>query len=60
MNLLNGYRTWTKNYARDIALVQADKVKKLMDMGFTETQAKEALEKYGWDEDSAVNSLLGS
>lgn len=52
-------RTWTKEYARDPTLVHADKLKKLQDMGFTEEMAKAALEKNGWDEDAAVNSLLG-
>ena len=35
-------------------------MKKLTDMGFTEEQSRAALEKVGWDEESAINKLLGS
>jgi uncharacterized UBP type Zn finger protein len=38
--------------------IQKDKINKLIEMGFTETQSREALQKYGWEEEAAANSLL--
>ena len=35
-------------------------VKQLCSMGFSRTQAVEALEKYGYDVQRALNSLLGA
>ena len=52
-------KDWTKKFAKDPAVVHAEKLKKLMEMGFSEEVAKGALEKQGWDEDAAVNSLIG-
>ena len=52
-------KTWTKNYAKDPLVVHAEKIKKLVDMGFPEAKSKEALEKNGWDEDAAINSMFG-
>jgi epidermal growth factor receptor substrate 15 len=37
----------------------ADAVKQLCSMGFSRTQAVDALEKYGYDMSKALNSLLG-
>lgn len=37
----------------------AEAVKQLTDMGFSRSQAVEALEKYGYDVPRALNSLLG-
>ncbi len=39
--------------------LQNEKVKKLMDMGFTEVQAIDALNKVGGDENEAIQLLLG-
>jgi epidermal growth factor receptor substrate 15 len=36
-----------------------DAVKQLCSMGFSRTQAVDALEKYGYDMSKALNSLLG-
>eukprot|EP01022_Parablepharisma_sp_SALTPOND_P033815 TRINITY_DN89713_c1_g1_i1.p1 TRINITY_DN89713_c1_g1~~TRINITY_DN89713_c1_g1_i1.p1 ORF type:complete len:262 (+),score=0.97 TRINITY_DN89713_c1_g1_i1:112-786(+) len=52
-------KEWTKKYAKDPSEIHAEKVKKLMEIGFPEEIAKAALEKHGWDEDAAVNSLIG-
>ena len=48
---------WVRTFAKEET--QDDKVKKITDMGFTEDQAREALEKFDWEEEAAVNSLLG-
>eukprot|EP00826_Nyctotherus_ovalis_P017794 TRINITY_DN1525_c0_g1_i19.p3 TRINITY_DN1525_c0_g1~~TRINITY_DN1525_c0_g1_i19.p3 ORF type:complete len:127 (+),score=50.13 TRINITY_DN1525_c0_g1_i19:266-646(+) len=53
-------REWTKKYAKDPAAVHADKIKKLMEMGFPEKLVKETLEKFAWSEDDAINCLLGA
>lgn len=34
-------------------------LQRVMEMGFAEAEAREALEKHGGDENAAVNSLLG-
>lgn len=52
-------RSWTKTYAKDIAVLHKEKVISLMAMGFTEAQSTEALEKNGWNEEAAINSLVG-
>lgn len=52
-------KDWTKNYAKDPSIIHAEKISKLMEMGFTEEIAKAALEKNAWDEIAAANSLLG-
>ena len=49
---------WVKLYANMEAL-EATKIKVLLDMGFTEAQARAALEKTSWDEQAAINSLIG-
>ena len=51
-------KEWTKLYAKDPAIIHAEKIKRLMEMGFPEKTVKETLEKFGWSEDDAVNSLL--
>eukprot|EP00349_Pseudokeronopsis_sp_Brazil_P000151 CAMPEP_0202958378 /NCGR_PEP_ID=MMETSP1396-20130829/2736_1 /ASSEMBLY_ACC=CAM_ASM_000872 /TAXON_ID= /ORGANISM="Pseudokeronopsis sp., Strain Brazil" /LENGTH=50 /DNA_ID=CAMNT_0049676425 /DNA_START=438 /DNA_END=590 /DNA_ORIENTATION=- len=48
---------WTENYAKEQTFT--DKVKKLMEMGFPEDICKEALERYDFDENLALNYLLG-
>ena len=50
-------KTWTENFAKEISV--DDKIKKLMEMGFTDDQCKEALERYDNDENLALNYLLG-
>lgn len=52
-------RLWTKEYAKDPALVNKEKVARLMEMGFSEAVAKDALTKNGYNEEAAVLSLLG-
>ena len=38
--------------------MKADKVAKIVDMGFSTEQAIQALEKVGWDETEAIQKLL--
>ena len=52
-------RFWTKNFGKDPKLAQRDKIGKLQEMGFDEETSREALEKYDWDENLALNYLLG-
>lgn len=52
------FRAWADKYANPEALENA-KIKKLTEMGFTDQQARTALEKVGWDEESAIEALLG-
>lgn len=49
---------WTSTYAKPIA--QEDAIQRVCDMGFDPASARKALEKAGWDEAAAVNSLLGN
>ena len=49
---------WTENFAKEVTA--EDKVKKLMEMGFTEDQCKDALQRYDFDENLALNYLLGA
>ena len=48
---------WTKLYAT-VDKVRADKIAKLTSMGFTNEQATIALEKAGWDEEVAIQTLI--
>lgn len=48
---------WVETFAKEET--QDDKIKKITDMGFTEDQAREALERFDWEEEPAVNHLLG-
>jgi ubiquitin-conjugating enzyme (huntingtin interacting protein 2) len=52
-------REWVALYARDIETVQQEKVTRIIEMGFDEPVARQALENAGWDESVALNSLLG-
>ena len=47
-SLLDGL--WVRNHSQ---------LQRVMEMGFPEAEAREALEKHGGDENAAVNSLLG-
>ena len=49
---------WVEEYAKPERNVQR-KVKEIMEMGFTEQQAKEALEKNDEDVQKAINFLIG-
>ena len=48
---------WTSTFAKEET--QEDKVNKILEMGYTEEQAKEALEKYDFSVELAINYLLG-
>jgi ubiquitin-conjugating enzyme (huntingtin interacting protein 2) len=48
-------KLWTENYAKNVA---ENKIKEIMDMGFSEEDAKIALQKNGFDTEKAVNFLL--
>jgi ubiquitin-conjugating enzyme (huntingtin interacting protein 2) len=48
-------KLWTENYAKNVA---EKKIKEIMDMGFSEEDAKVALQKNGFETDKAVNFLL--
>lgn len=48
---------WTETYANEKGKDVA--VQKVCEMGFSAEEAREALEKSGWDEQAAVNRLLG-
>ena len=50
-------RTWTENFAKEVTV--EDKVKRMTEMGFTEDQCMEALDRYDYDEEKALNYLLG-
>ena len=60
INLFNQTaKQWVQEYANPEMNFQK-KVKELMDMGFTEQQSKDALQKNDENVEKAVNSLLGS
>lgn len=48
---------WTENYAKE--LTAEDKLTKIMEMGFPEDVAREALTRYDNDANMAINFLLG-
>ena len=48
---------WTETYAKESS--KDDAIDRVYAMGFERDTAREALEKHGWDENAAVNSLLG-
>lgn len=50
-------KQWTENFAKEKTL--DDKVKNLMEMGFPEDMCREALQRYDYDENLALNFLLG-
>eukprot|EP00357_Protocruzia_adherens_P024786 CAMPEP_0114979008 /NCGR_PEP_ID=MMETSP0216-20121206/4126_1 /TAXON_ID=223996 /ORGANISM="Protocruzia adherens, Strain Boccale" /LENGTH=192 /DNA_ID=CAMNT_0002340273 /DNA_START=42 /DNA_END=620 /DNA_ORIENTATION=- len=50
---------WTQTYANP-KNDNAAKIRKLMEMGFTEDVAKDALMRYDWDENLAINYLLAA
>eukprot|EP00160_Parvularia_atlantis_P014348 Unigene3520_Nuclearia_a/m.10749 Unigene3520_Nuclearia_a/g.10749 ORF Unigene3520_Nuclearia_a/g.10749 Unigene3520_Nuclearia_a/m.10749 type:complete len:192 (+) Unigene3520_Nuclearia_a:2-577(+) len=49
---------WTDMYAKDTQ--QDEKIKTLVDMGFTAEQARTVLSQCNWDENAAVEKLLSS
>eukprot|EP00826_Nyctotherus_ovalis_P017797 TRINITY_DN1525_c0_g1_i23.p2 TRINITY_DN1525_c0_g1~~TRINITY_DN1525_c0_g1_i23.p2 ORF type:complete len:149 (-),score=59.75 TRINITY_DN1525_c0_g1_i23:165-611(-) len=52
-------KEWAKNFAKDPAVVHAEKIKRLTEMGFPEETARATLEKFAWSEEDAINSLIG-
>jgi ubiquitin-conjugating enzyme (huntingtin interacting protein 2) len=48
-------KMWTENYAKNVA---EKKIKEIMDMGFSEEDAKLALQKNDFDLERSVNYLL--
>lgn len=48
---------WTETYAKEKN--EDDIIARVCEMGFNKEDARKALEKHGWDESAAVNSLLG-
>jgi ubiquitin-conjugating enzyme (huntingtin interacting protein 2) len=48
---------WTETYAKESS--KDDAIDRVCAMGFDKDSARKALEKHGWDENAAVNSLLG-
>lgn len=48
---------WTDSYAKETGKDVV--VEKICEMGFSSSDARKALETHGWDEEAAVNSLLG-
>jgi len=49
---------WTETFASEVKSTVDEKVETLVDMGFSRQDAKSALEKHGYDETLALNSLL--
>ena len=54
----NTAKFWTETYALPREVSTDAAVARLAEMGFEETQAKEALEKHGGDEGAALDALL--
>ena len=54
----NTARFWTETYARGVD--QSESLKKLVDMGFSENDVAQALERNGNDETAALNELLAT
>lgn len=50
-------QSWTENYAKNQS---QKKMKELMDMGFDEDIAKNALQRNGYDLEKSINFLLSS
>jgi len=48
---------WTESYAKPTS--KDDAIKRVCEMGFDSASARKALEKHNWDEQAAVNELLG-
>jgi len=48
-------KMWTENYAKNVA---EKKIKEIMDMGFSEDDAKAALQKNDFDIERSINYLL--
>lgn len=48
---------WTESYAKEVT--PEDKVAHIMEMGFEEEVARDALARYDFDENMAINFLLG-
>jgi ubiquitin-conjugating enzyme (huntingtin interacting protein 2) len=56
INLFNKTgKMWTENYAKNVA---EKKIKEIMEMGFSEEDAKQALQKNDFDLEKSVNYLV--
>lgn len=53
----NTAKFWTESYAKETS--KDDMVVRICEMGFSAADARKALENNAWDEEAAVNSLLG-
>jgi ubiquitin-conjugating enzyme (huntingtin interacting protein 2) len=53
-------REWTRTHARDLNEVREESVRKLLEMGFAESEVRRTLMESAWDEAAALNSLLAS
>lgn len=53
-------KSWTTKYAKDPNVVKGEKIEKIVAMGFAKAKVQQALEKYGWNEENAVNHLLAN
>ena len=54
-------KAWTEMYASESAKASREegKIDKVCEMGFDREAARKALESHKWDEEAAVNALLG-
>lgn len=48
-------KSWTENYAKNVA---EKKIQEIMDMGFSEEDARKALQSNEFDLERSINSLL--
>jgi len=48
---------WTESYAKPSS--KEDAISRVCEMGFDRDSARKALEKHSWNEEAAVNALLG-
>eukprot|EP00831_Metopus_contortus_P014425 TRINITY_DN1596_c0_g4_i5.p3 TRINITY_DN1596_c0_g4~~TRINITY_DN1596_c0_g4_i5.p3 ORF type:complete len:131 (-),score=19.14 TRINITY_DN1596_c0_g4_i5:28-420(-) len=52
-------KEWTKLYAKSPEIIHKEKIAKLVELGFSEDKCKKALEETGYNEEAAINSLIG-
>ena len=57
-------RNWTKIYAKDPNIIMkstedTEKIKKLMELGFSKEIVEKTLEMFEWNEEGAMDCLLG-
>ena len=51
-------KEWTEKYALNPEIIHQEKIARLADMGFDKEKCKKILEKHGWNEQQALESLL--